>query len=72
MNANRLRAMMLLHGDNGKSLSKALGISSQRFSAKLNSVDGAEFKQGEIQIIKDRYQLTPEDIDNIFGLEVSK
>lgn len=65
MNTNKLRAKMALHGDNGGTLSEALGLSQQRFSAKLNG-NNAEFTQSEIQTIKDRYNLTPEEIEDIF------
>lgn len=65
MNTNKLRAKMALNGDTGTTLSEALGLSQQRFSAKLNG-NNAEFTQGEIQLIKDRYNLTAEEVDDIF------
>ena len=72
MNPNKLRAVMVLHGENGTILSKALGISQQAFSAKINGRKGREFTQSEIRTIKERYSLTAEDIDDIFfGGEVS-
>ena len=57
---------MALHGDTGNDLAKALGLSPQRFSAKINEKNGAEFTQHEIQKIKDRYNLSAEDIEAIF------
>ena len=65
MNTNKLRSKMALFGDTGSTLSEVLGISPQRFSAKLNE-NKAEFTQREIQIIKDRYDLTAEEVDDIF------
>lgn len=65
MNTNKLRAKMALNGDTGTTLSEALGLSQQRFSAKLNG-NNAEFTQGEIQLIKDIYNLTAEEVDDIF------
>ncbi len=65
MNTNKLRAKMALNGDTGGALADALGISQQRFSAKIND-NNAEFTQGEIQIIKDKYNLTAEEVDDIF------
>lgn len=65
MNTNKLRAKMALHGDTGGTLSDALGISQQRFSMKIND-NNAEFTQSEIQMIKNRYNLTPEEVDEIF------
>jgi len=64
MNANKLRAVMILNNDKGGDLAKALGISHPTFSAKLNGK--GQFTQGEIQTIKERYSLTAEQIDDIF------
>ncbi|MBN2851552.1 MAG: XRE family transcriptional regulator [Clostridia bacterium] len=66
MDIQKLRSKMVLHGDTNITLSKAIGISPQRFSAKINETNGAEFKQKEIAKIKTRYQLTSEEIDEIF------
>lgn len=66
MNTNKLRSVMALHGDTGGILANALGISPQRFSAKINERNGAEFTQREIQMMKDRYSLSAKDIDGIF------
>ena len=72
MNTNKLRAKMALYGDTGNALAEAIGLSPQRFSAKLND-NNAEFTQGEIQTIKDRYNLSAEEVDEIFfNLKVSK
>lgn len=64
MNGNKLRSKMVLHGDTGRNLAKALGISQQAFSHKLNGK--ADFTQREIQLIKNRYELSPDEVDNIF------
>ena len=66
MNKNKFVGMMKMHGDNQSDLAEAMNISLQRFNDKLNERNGAEFNQGEIQIFKDRYSATPEDIDDIF------
>lgn len=65
MNANKLKAVMVLHGDTGGNLAQFLGISHSSFSKKLHN-NGAQFTQGEIQAIKDRYNLTANEIDDIF------
>ena len=65
MNATKLKCFMVLHGDTGKDLAECLGITEQSFGNKLNE-KGTEFKQGEITKIKDRYNLTPEQVDEIF------
>ena len=63
---------MQKHGDNGRTLSEALGISEQRFSKKINGTDDAEFTQHEIKIIKARYKLSAKEVDSIFfNLKVS-
>lgn len=66
ININLLVSKMALYGDNNKSLANALGISPQRLSAKKNGTNGAEFTQGEIQIIKERYNLTNDEVTEIF------
>lgn len=47
-------------------LGKALNIAYQTVSAKINNTNGAEFTQGEIKTIKQRYNLTATEIDEIF------
>lgn len=68
MNKRLLQSIMVLNGDSQIELSKALGITEKTLSLKMNGTDGAEFKQSEIRIIKDRYALTPDQIDQIFFL----
>lgn len=65
MNANKLKAQMALHGENASVLAEALGITAPRFSQKINE-RGAEFNKREIMLIKERYNLTPEELDAIF------
>lgn len=73
MDSIKLKSIMVLNRDNQQDLSKYLGISPQRLSLKLNEKLGAEFTQTEIALIKQKYNLTPEDIDSIFfKLDVSK
>ena len=66
MNKNRLVSKMKLHGDRNEDLAKYIGISPQRFSAKLNGTGGAEFTQGEILKVKEKYNLTSKEVDRIF------
>ena len=65
MKKEQLRSIMVLHGDTNKDLADYLGISEQRVSNKINE-NGTEFKQGEIARIKTKYNLSSEQIDNIF------
>ena len=69
MNKLKLEAVMKLNGDNGTLLSAFLGIARSTFSAKLNETNGAEFTQGEIAKIKTKYDLSAQEIDDIFLTE---
>lgn len=66
MNKQKLRSFMLLNGDTYKSLSDYLGISKSTFSSKINETNNCGFTQKEIVKIKIRYNLTSENIDDIF------
>lgn len=68
MNKALLRSVMALHGDTNKDLAGFLGISEQSLSNKINEND-TEFKQGEIKLIKIRYNLTADQVDLIFFAE---
>lgn len=65
MNRKLLKSIMVLHGDTNQSLAEYLGLSKQSVCNKIND-NGAEFKQGEINRIKIRYDLTAEQIAAIF------
>ena len=65
MNSAMLRSIMALHGDTNRDIANLLDITEASVSAKINE-NGTEFKQGEIAKIKDKYNLTPEQVDNIF------
>ena len=49
-----------------ENLLNTLDCQGQDFSAKINETGGAEFNQGEISKIKQRYNLTADEIDSIF------
>lgn len=57
---------MKKYGDNGGQLAKYLGITRGTFSLKLNEKNGAEFTNKEMIKIKERYKLTPDQVDLIF------
>lgn len=65
MNSRLLRSVMILHNDTNKTLADFLGISEVSVSNKINEV-GTEFKQGEIALIKKRYNLTMKQVEEIF------
>lgn len=71
MNKNLLKSIMALHGDTNKDLAVLLDKSKQSISNKINEVllpsgKRAEFTQGEIAKIKEKYNLTAEQVEAIF------
>jgi hypothetical protein len=66
MNKNKYRSKMALYGDTNESVADYLGITPQRNSAKVNGTGGAEYTQGEIAMLKKRWNLTPTEVDEIF------
>ena len=65
MNSKLFRSIMLIKGDTNKTLAEFLHISEVSVSNKINE-NGTEFKQGEISAIRSRYNLTAEQIEEIF------
>lgn len=66
MNKRKLVAVMYEHGDTQKSLADSLGISLQRLNAKMNETKNAQFTQSEILNIKNKYDLSSDEVDEIF------
>ena len=66
MDKNLFISKMKLFGDTQSDLAHALNLSLVRMNAKINETDGAEFKQSEISAIRTRYNLTMEEVDQIF------
>lgn len=72
INKNLLKSKMILNGDDQNALAAALGISIQRLSAKMNAkqvsekVKAAQFTLSEVRIIMERYNLTPDEVVEIF------
>ena len=69
MHTAKMKSIMVLHGDTSAVLAGAIGVSPQTFSAKINERNGAEFTQSEISKIRERYNLSPEEVDDIFFKE---
>lgn len=65
MNGAMLKSVMVLNGDTIRDLAEYLQISPQSVSDKINE-RRTEFKQGEIAMIKERYNLSADQIDAIF------
>ena len=59
-----LKAKMILNHDTVSSLADYLGINRQNVSVKINGK--RDFKQGEIAKIAERYNLTSEEVTEIF------
>lgn len=68
MNKPLLRSIMALNSDTNNSLAKHLGIAPLTISLKINN-KGAEFTQSEIMSIAKKYELTAEQINQIFFVE---
>lgn len=65
MNKNLLRGIMALHGDTNKDLAACIDKSETSVLNKINE-KGTEFTQGEIKKIRDRYNLTADQVEAIF------
>ncbi|WP_202620385.1 hypothetical protein [Emergencia sp. 1XD21-10] len=65
MNKNRLLSVMKLHGDTMGDVAKYLGIARSTLSSKVNE-HGSEFSKSEIVKIKERYNLSADEVDLIF------
>lgn len=66
---NELVSVMKRHGDNQADVAKYIGISLQSFNAKLNGTNGADFTRPEMLKVKEKYNLTSEEMDAIFFAE---
>lgn len=65
MNGAMLKSIMVLNGDTIRDLADYLGRTPQSVSDKINE-RGTEFKQGEIAAIKERYNLSADQVEAIF------
>lgn len=66
MNKNMFVSKMKLFGDTQQILADALGMSLSRLNAKINEINGSQFRQKEIAFFRNRWNLTPEEVDLIF------
>ena len=65
MNLPKLKSIMALHSETVKDIADLIGVSPSSVYRKLEGTLG-EFTQSEITKIKCHYQLTPEEVDEIF------
>lgn len=63
MNIPLFRSKMILYGDTQRKIADVLHLSDQSIGDKLY---GDKWRQHEIKVLKDRWLLTPEEIDAIF------
>ena len=64
VNSKLLKSKMILHDDTVETLAEALDISRQTLSSKINNK--TDFWQSEIKFFVKRYELTPEEMNEIF------
>lgn len=55
---------MVKLGDTQRTVADALNVSDQTISDKINGL--SDFKQSEIKTLIDRWELTPDQVDEIF------
>lgn len=70
MNKKLLRSKMVEFGDNNFTLAAALNIAPGTLSTKMNETNGAEFTQGEMNVIRKRYNLTDPEFMMIFFADI--
>lgn len=64
MNSYLLRSKIAEHGETQKDLAKVIGITAANFSYKINGK--VQFRQKEIEAIRNHYNLSADDVDRIF------
>lgn len=64
MNSNEMKAVMKREGDTQKDLAEALGLPVSGVNARING--SVDFRASEIVTIRKRYNLTDQDIGEIF------
>lgn len=66
MNPLKFKSKMVLNGDTLQSLAGYVGITENSLTAKINKYPIKNFKLWEIVKISNKYNLTPEEIYEIF------
>ena len=64
MNTNELKAAMKRNNDTQEKLAEALGLQVSGVSERVNGK--VDFRRTEINIIRERYHLSPEETIKIF------
>ncbi len=68
MNSNLLKSVIVRNGDTQEKLAEAMGLPTSALNMRING--RIEFRRNEINFIKQRYELSSEEIDNIFFTEL--
>ena len=63
---NMLASFMKKYGETQRDLANALGISLSRLNAKINTWNGADFTQAEVEFIMNRYHMSRKEGSSIF------
>ncbi len=66
MKKQLLKSRIMAAGHTQAKTAEILGISERAFSAKLNGYKGADFRQKEIEKIRDAYHLSQQETIDIF------
>lgn len=66
MNKNLIVSIMKRDGDIQSTVAEALGMSTNSFNMKLNERRNREFTASEIRRFKERYSMTPEEVNACF------
>lgn len=65
MNSRKFRAKMIEHGDTADTLAGFLHLARNTLYRKIRG-ENADFDQREILALKSRWNLSADDVDNIF------
>ena len=68
MNSNLLKATIIKNGDTQEKLAKDMGLQTSALNMRINGK--IEFRRNEIIFIKQRYNLSSDEIDSIFFDEI--
>jgi len=68
MNSNLLKATIIKNGDTQEKLAKDMGLQTSALNMRINGK--IEFRRNEIIFIKQRYNLSSDEVDSIFFDEI--
>lgn len=68
MNSNLLKATIIKNGDTQERLAKDMGLQTSALNMRINGK--IEFRRNEIIFIKQRYNLSSDEVDSIFFDEI--